>query len=153
LAACAAGVSAGLLAWGADASVGLLACVVGVSAGFVAWAAASAGFAGCGAGASAALLVVAGVALLLVASLPPAVGVALEAFAALGSRFSILVPPPVLLELDSPSVVLFFSILVPPPVLLELALAALVLLAAALPELALPLALAEEVASVAPFLP
>ena len=100
------------------------------------------------------MLVVAGVALLLVVSLPPAVmGAALEAFAALGSRFSILVPPPVLLELDSPSVVLFFSILAPPPVLLELALAALVLLDAALLELALPLALAEEVASVAPFLP
>ncbi len=90
---------------------------------------------------------------------------ALAGFAAFGSRFSILVPPPVLLELDSPSAADVFSILVPPPVLpLELALPLAVPVAApfAAPFAALPdavpldavlLPFVDVVVSVVPFFP
>ncbi len=61
-------------------------------------------------------------------------------------------PPPVLLELDSPSAAVLFSILVPPPVLLELALPELAVPDAVLLALVLPLALLEEDVSVALFL-
>ncbi len=80
-------------------------------------------------------------------------------FAAFGSRFSILVPPPVLPELDSPSAADVFSIFVPPPVLpLELELPLAVPVAApfaAFPAAALldAVPLAEAAVSAVPFFP
>jgi hypothetical protein len=135
--------------------MGFAACAVGASDGFAACgAAASEGLPACKAGTSPGLLALTTVALAFVTSLPVVAGDAFEAFAALGSRFSILVPPPVLLELDSPSAAVLFSILVPPPVLLlELALPELAVPDAVLLALALPLALAAEVESVTTFLP